>query len=272
RDVYQNILGIMDNTGAIMVKYSCDAWGNHKVLDGNGNENISDSFIGNINPFRYKGYYYDKESNMYYCKSRYYVPEWCRWLNADSIGFLDPKDISSMNLFSYCSNNPVMFSDEDGDIAISTLVCIIVGLIALATIGMVTYGAITDTPIAIDFSFSAGLGAGVGGKVGISIVLDFKNNCVGFYPHYGYFLGMKYNTIGFSYGVGIISNYENDGDYQGPFVDMGGGYLAGIDHCYDPRYSYDATVKASSVTFGNNKGVYYGEDYYGYWGSFHLHK
>ena len=59
-----------------MVKYSCDVWGNHKVLDGNGNENTSDSFIGNINPFRYKGYYYDKESNMYYCKSRYYVLEW----------------------------------------------------------------------------------------------------------------------------------------------------------------------------------------------------
>ncbi|MCM1131354.1 MAG: hypothetical protein NC325_06620, partial [Anaeroplasma bactoclasticum] len=37
RDVYQNILGIIDNTGAIVVKYSYDAWGYHKVLDGNGN-------------------------------------------------------------------------------------------------------------------------------------------------------------------------------------------------------------------------------------------
>ena len=77
----------MDTDGILVVKYSCDAWGNHKVLDGNGNLNTDYNFIGNLNPFRYKGYYYDTESNMYYCKSRYYVPEWCRWLNADSIVF-----------------------------------------------------------------------------------------------------------------------------------------------------------------------------------------
>ncbi len=97
-----------------MVKYDCDAWGNHKVLDSNGKVNTSDSFIGNINPFRYKGYYYDKESNMYYCKSRYYVPEWCRWLNADSIGYLDPTNINGLNLFAYCYNNPVMWMDSAG--------------------------------------------------------------------------------------------------------------------------------------------------------------
>ena len=125
RDVYQNILGIIDNTGAIVVKYSYDAWGNHKVLDGNGNVNTSTSFIGNINPFRYKGYYYDKESNMYYCKSRYYVPEWCRWLNADSIGFLNPQNIHELNLFAYCKNNPVMYVDPSGHIAFFIVTAII---------------------------------------------------------------------------------------------------------------------------------------------------
>lgn len=59
-----NILGIVDMNGSIVVKYKCDAWGNHEVLDSNGNRNTSDTFIGNINPFRYKGYYYDKESNI----------------------------------------------------------------------------------------------------------------------------------------------------------------------------------------------------------------
>ena len=121
----------MDNTRTIVVKYSCDAWSNHIVLDSNGNENTSDSFIGNINPFRYKGYYYDKESNMYYCKSRYYVPEWCRWLNGDSIGFLDVEDLDGMNLFAYCCNNPIMFGDEDGDIAISIGVAIGIAIFAM---------------------------------------------------------------------------------------------------------------------------------------------
>ena len=52
-------------------------------------------------------YYYDSETNMYYCKSRYYVPEWCRWLNADSIDYLEPESLSGMNLFAYCGNDPV---------------------------------------------------------------------------------------------------------------------------------------------------------------------
>ena len=72
--------------------------------------------------------------------------------------------------------------------------------------------------------------------------------------HYGYYYGAKYNTFGFSYSVGLISNYENEGDYAGPFVDFGGVFYGGIDHCYDPRYPYDNTVRASSITFGNNIG------------------
>ena len=129
------------------------------------------------------------------------------------------------------------------------------------------YGASSDKPIVIDISFSGGTGAGVGGKIGVSIVLDFKNDSVGFYPHYGYYYGAKYNEFGFSYAAGLLSNYENEGDYAGPFVDFGGSYYAGLDHCYDPRYPYNDTVRATSATFGSNIGGYYGYDYYGYWGS-----
>ncbi len=117
KDHLQNILGIVDTDGILVVKYSCDAWGNHKVLDGNGNLNTDYNFIGNLNPFRYKGYYYDTESNMYYCKSRYYVPEWCRWLNADSIVFnfkMGFGTINGCNLFNYCFNNPTIYFDIDG--------------------------------------------------------------------------------------------------------------------------------------------------------------
>ena len=35
------------------------------------------------NPYRYKGYYYDDETGMYYLKSRYYQPEICRFISAD---------------------------------------------------------------------------------------------------------------------------------------------------------------------------------------------
>lgn len=51
---------------------------------------------------------------MYYCKTRYYIPEWCRWLNADSVDYLDPESINGLNIFAYCCKNPVMYYDPSG--------------------------------------------------------------------------------------------------------------------------------------------------------------
>ena len=109
RDVLQNILGIIDINGNVVVKYDCDAFGKINNITGS-----KASTIGKYNPFRYKGYYYDEESSMYYCKSRYYVPEWCRWLNADSPSFLETTIPNQMNLFTYCSNNPIANIDSNG--------------------------------------------------------------------------------------------------------------------------------------------------------------
>ena len=64
---------------------------------------------------RYKGYYYDEESEMYYCISRYYVPEWCRWLNADNPLYNDFEENTVLNLFVYCRNNPITDRDETGN-------------------------------------------------------------------------------------------------------------------------------------------------------------
>ena len=258
-----------DGSGNNSVKatYVYDAFGNHKVYDANGNENFDEYFIGNINPIRYRSYYYDIETGLYYLQARYYDPKIGRFISPDNTKYLEPTTIGGLNLYAYCNNNPVNKYDPTGNFAITTLIWIIVGAAVLTTAGTITYGAVTETPVVMDFSISGGMGAGVGGKIGLSIVLDFKNDSIGFYPHYGYYYSMKYNTFVFSYGVGLISNYENEGDYAGPFVSLGGGFYGGLDHCYDPRYFYDETVRASSITFGNNKGVYYGYDYYDYWGS-----
>lgn len=76
RDFLQNITGIIDSSGKFVVKYNCSAYGNVSVLqDTNG--------LASINPFLYKGYYFDKESGMFYCHTHYYVPDWCRWLCVD---------------------------------------------------------------------------------------------------------------------------------------------------------------------------------------------
>ena len=126
RDYLQNILGIVDQNGKLVAKYKYDAYGNSK-----GIEDTSGCSLGTRNPFRYKGYYYDDDTGMYYCKSRFYVPKWRRWLNSDSINYLEPQNISCLNLFAYCNNNPLMYVDENRHFVLSALL-LTVALSALA--------------------------------------------------------------------------------------------------------------------------------------------
>ncbi len=74
------------------------------------------------------------ETIMYYCKSRYYVPELGRFLTPDSFEYLDPTSIIGLNLFAYCSNDPVNYVDPSGCFAISTF------LISLAVGSLISWG------------------------------------------------------------------------------------------------------------------------------------
>ena len=73
-----------------------------------------ETFIGNVNPFRYRGYYYDTDSGLYYLQSRYYDPEVGRFINADDIDYIEPETLMGCNLYAYCGNNPVMYVDPSG--------------------------------------------------------------------------------------------------------------------------------------------------------------
>ena len=98
KDITNNIIGIVDDRGTIVARYIYDGWGNHIVIDEEGQENQEETFIGNINPIRYKGYYYDVETQLFYCNSRYYSPELCRFISPDSIEYLDPESIKELSL------------------------------------------------------------------------------------------------------------------------------------------------------------------------------
>ncbi len=106
RDIFNNILGLTDETGDIVDYYDYTAYGECTFEPS--------SVIGTQNPFRYKGYYFDQESGMYYCHTRYYVPEWCRWLNADHPAYLERVDGTIQNLFAYCGNEPITKLDIYG--------------------------------------------------------------------------------------------------------------------------------------------------------------
>ena len=74
--------------------------------------------LGQANPFRYRGYYFDTESGLYYLQSRYYDPSTGRFINADDTAVLGLSEltgeVSGTNLFAYCYNDSVNMKDPDG--------------------------------------------------------------------------------------------------------------------------------------------------------------
>ena len=101
-----DVIAILDKNGNCVVEYTYDAWG--KVLSVAGS---MANTLGSHNPLRYRGYYYDRESGFYYLKSRYYDPNTGKFLNADSVSML----ISGEKAYTYCENNPVNFTDFEGN-------------------------------------------------------------------------------------------------------------------------------------------------------------
>ena len=108
----EDIIGITDEAYNKIVEYEYDSWGNIiTIKDNNGNIITDESHIGIINPFRYRSYYYDKETKLYYLNSRYYNPEWGRFINCDS---LIKAEENKYNLYMYCKNNSIKYSDHLG--------------------------------------------------------------------------------------------------------------------------------------------------------------
>ena len=108
-----DVIRIYDGAGAVVANYNYDAWGSViSVTDANGAAITDSNHIANVNPLRYRGYYYDSETGFYYVSSRYYNPEIGRWINADSI--LDNRGVNTLNLLAYCGNNPVNNQDPNG--------------------------------------------------------------------------------------------------------------------------------------------------------------
>ncbi|MDR1806080.1 MAG: DUF4474 domain-containing protein [Clostridium sp.] len=89
-----------------MVEYAYDAWGG--LISATG-------ALAEVNPFRYRGYYYDVETGLYYCQSRYYNPQWGRWISGDDVDVLGIADhLLNDNLFAYSGNDPTTMFDPTG--------------------------------------------------------------------------------------------------------------------------------------------------------------
>lgn len=104
-----DIMALIDRTGTEVVSYTYDTWGEAISIFG-----TLVSTVGQKNPYRYRGYRYDNETGLYYLQSRYYNPEWGRFINADGLVGA-PGNLVGHNMFAYCQNNPVNMYDPNGD-------------------------------------------------------------------------------------------------------------------------------------------------------------
>ena len=100
-----DVVRIVNSSRSVVASYTYDPWG--KIISSSGT-------LADINPLRYRGYYYDSETGFYYLQSRYYDPEIGRFINADSYASTDIVGLLSTNMFSYCENDPINRSDHSG--------------------------------------------------------------------------------------------------------------------------------------------------------------
>ena len=108
RNGQTDIVGLMDGSGTKVVEYTYDAWG--KLISTTG---TLASTLGANNPFRYRGYYYDTETGLYYLTTRYYDPEVCRFISAD-VYMTTGQGVLGGNMWAYCGNNPVVRYEVQG--------------------------------------------------------------------------------------------------------------------------------------------------------------
>ncbi len=109
KNLQGDIIRILNTDGVVLVEYTYNAYG--EVLSITGSHA---STLGQRNPFRYRGYYYDKETGFYYLNSRYYDPTVGRFLNADAYTSTG-QGILGNNMFAYCGNNSIIRTDENGN-------------------------------------------------------------------------------------------------------------------------------------------------------------
>ena len=129
-----DIIEIADKDSKTIARYTYDAWG--KVLgvtNAEGNAISDPTHIANINPYRYRGYYYDVDTELYYLQSRYYNPVVGRFVNGDEEECaLASQNVLDANLFSYCESEPVNNTDSNGAISYKKVLKILKGLFKYA--------------------------------------------------------------------------------------------------------------------------------------------
>ncbi len=170
RDTRGVINRIIDKIGSVLIEYKYDDWGKPTWTTNNTTEANE---LLELNPFMYKGYFYDKNTGLYYLNTRYYDPELGRFINADKeVGTVN--NTMGMNLYAYCRCNPISYADENGNwpqwltkVCIGVAVIAVCGIVAAATAG--TGAACIGMSMLVGAAKGAAIGAVTGALTGAAI-------------------------------------------------------------------------------------------------------
>ena len=126
------MVGVYNSSGTKLVTFKYDAYGNCTMS--------GDTVLAQYCKIRYRGYYFDTETGLYWVQTRYYNPQWCRWISPDTLDYLDPETAHGLNLYAYCGNDPINYVDPSGHLIVELIAALILGLATIigATIGGVT--------------------------------------------------------------------------------------------------------------------------------------
>ncbi|MBR3918386.1 MAG: RHS repeat-associated core domain-containing protein [Clostridia bacterium] len=166
KNLQSDVTAILDQNGNVVAEYLYDAWGKcYITYDPTG--------IGAINPIRYRSYYYDTETGLYYLNSRYYDPNTGRFINADSPENLGADgSILSYNLYAYCIGNPSNRVDSEGEWSMPNWAKVVVGAVttvAAVAVTVATGGAALPViaGVVASTAVSGAIGYATGGTQGM---------------------------------------------------------------------------------------------------------
>ena len=206
-----DVIGLMDaRNGRIVARYTYDAWGNCTVQNADG------WTAGDANPFRYRGYYYDTETGLYYLNSRYYNPDFGRFISVD--GQLNKTGLSETNLFAYCDNNPINRADQGGNIwhiVVGAFVGGLIGGVTQAASNLIQGKPVTDGLVS---SVLSGAASGALAATGAGLIAVIAGNAA---------ISMAENAINQVIENKGFKNFDAvdmliDGTISGAFGAMGG--------------------------------------------------
>ena len=256
KNLQGDILKVITATGTEAAAYTYDAWG--KLLTSTGD-------MAEINPLRYRGYYYDAETSLYYLQSRYYDPEVCRFINTDSFATTDIDGVLSANMFAYCENNPVINEDPTGAIALTTLILIGSAVFGVAT-ALYTGYEMRQAGYGWDDTIFYSLGAGI---CAFGTVYTLGSSLYSLYCsmswYYGYApiteIGTKNNSIPQeaydTYEYVTSHNGTPKNGYKGgsTYANDGRAGSAVLPEEYAPFREYDIYPKIKNVSRGTERIV-----------------